>query len=264
MNFHAFFRRAKHTLRRLVTNGYIWAGLVVLLLLLVGAYFLFNNVLMPSYTRHDVSVTVPRVLNQPFDQAKQELEAKGLRVERSVQRFNPDLPRDVVADQNPAPNASVKPGRRVYLTVNSGETPSVKLPALEGASLREARNRLRAVGLKADDIRIDSIPSPYPNTVTRQEPAPGDSLPKGSSVTLWYSQSNDNAPYVTVPDVTGQTVRAAKEALLSRRLRSVVVSVSAEEDREDLESKTVVRQSREPGTSVREGFELRLFVGTSE
>lgn len=262
MDFHAFFRQAKRALRSLATNAYFWSGLAALLLLLLGAYFLFNSVLMPNYTRHDASVTVPRVVNQPVDQARQELEAEGLRVEQNTQRYSPDLPRDVVADQNPAPNSSVKPGRRVYLTVNSGETPSVKLPALKGTSLREARNRLRAVGLEADDLRVDSIPSPYPNTVTRQEPAPGDSLPKGASVTLWYSQSNEDAPYVTVPDVTGQTVRAAQQALLDRRLRSVVVSTGeAEGETENIESQTVGRQSREPGTSVREGFELRLFIG---
>ena len=274
-NLHAFFRRAGRYARSLLTNLYLWAGLAVLALLAFGVYVFLNNVLMPAVTRHDVSVTVPRVMDRPFDEARQTLEARDLEVEKVELQYNPELPREVVIEQNPAAEAAVKPGRRVYLTINSGETPMVKLPSVENLSLREARNRLRALGLTADDIRVDSIPLEYPNVVTQQEPAPGDSLPRGSDVTLWYSEGNQNAPYVSVPDVTGQTVRQAQETLLGEKLRSVVIDGGSEEDEDaenggsvdgaareedQKENEIVQRQSREPGTSVREGFELRLFI----
>ena len=273
IDLHDFFRRAGRYVLSLLTNAYLWAGLLALALLAFGAYVLLNNVLMPSVTRHDVSVTVPHVMDRPFDEARQALKARDLEVEKVELQYNPELPREVVIEQNPAAETAVKPGRRVYLTINSGETPMVKLPSVENLSLREARNRLRALGLTADDIRVDSIPLEYPNVVTRQKPVPGDSLPRGSGVTLWYSEGNQDAPYVSVPDVTGQTVREAQQTLLGEKLRSVVIDGSNAEDddsaenenseneTESREDQIVQRQSREPGTSVREGFELRLFTG---
>src|SRR5688572_20896989 len=105
----------------LATNAYFWGGLALLVVLLVGFYLLVDKVVFPSYTRQDTAVSLPNVVNQPFEQARMELEERDLSVERIVQRYNANFPRDVVVDQNPPPNSRVKPGRHVYLTVNSGE-----------------------------------------------------------------------------------------------------------------------------------------------
>lgn len=265
----SFFRRAARYLQALAKNLYFWGGLVLLVVLIFGAYLLFNDLIMPGYTRHSVSVTVPEVTGQPLEQAREHLEAEDLRVENLDQTFNPSLPRGVVLEQNPLAGAAVKPGRRVYLTVNTGEEPSVRVPRVVSASLREAKNRLQALGLEVEDVREDSVPSPYANTVTRQRPAPGDSLPKGTGVTLWYSEGNQDAPYATVPEVTGQTVEAARQALLGKKLRSVVVRQSEEGSEqgggappEDASTLEVVRQSPAPDTRLRQGSEIRLYVGS--
>ncbi|MCH8960545.1 MAG: PASTA domain-containing protein [Bacteroidetes bacterium] len=140
------------------------------------------------------------------------------------------------------------------VTINSGEIPMVKIPRVEGMSLREARNRLLAQGLTIEAERADSIPSPYNNTVTRQHPPAGETVPEESGITLWYSRGLGDR-YVVLPDVTGMTISEARRALLRRRLRAVVLDRS-----EGVDDPVVVRQSREPGTRVREGFELRLFT----
>lgn len=226
------------------------AGVLVVLFLLI------DQLALPSYTRQDTSVTVPSVLNQPFEQAEVELEQRELTVERVVQRYNANFPRDVVIDQNPPPNAQVKPGRHVYVTVNSGELNRVMIPDLQGLSLREAVNRLRSLGLEVLETIPDSIPAPNANTVTRQQPAAGDSLTEGSNVRLWYSTGLGRS-YVTIPDVTGMIVAEAQQLLLESNLRYVVIGM--DEGADPLEE-VVQRQSREPGTSVREGFEIRLYL----
>lgn len=273
MQLPPFLDRSWAYLRSLLTNVYFLSGLAVLILLGLGLYFVVNTLIMPSYTRHDVAVTVPDVRDRPFEEAQQTLAHYNLQAERDVQRFNPNLPRDVVVDQNPPAASQVKPGRRVYLTVNSGRTPMVILPNVLDLSLREASYRLQALGLTVQDVRPDSIPSPHRNTVTRQDPVPGDSLAKGSSVTLWYSTGLGDR-YVEVPDVVGLQVDDARRQLLQQQLRSVVVdapnrsSGDAEEEQgpdaldqaEPDSNVVVVRQSQDPGTRVREGFEIRLFV----
>ena len=240
----------------LVTNRYFWGGLGALLLVAVLLYLLVDSVLMPTYTRHEVTVDVPNVVDRPYEEAAQLLRERDLEVQREVARYTPDVPQDQVLDQNPRPNQAVKPGRTVYLTINSGEVPMVKVPPVEGLSRREARNRMQNVGLKVQAIRPDSIPHPFENTITRQRPAAGDSLAKGAGVTLWYSTGLGDT-YVVVPDVTEMTVEEAQQYLLERRIRSKVIGA---QDDEDVNDEPIVRQSREPGTRVPEGFELRLYL----
>ena len=269
MSSTSFIRRSWRRFTALLKNEYFWGGVGALLLLALGVYLLFNNVLMPTYTRHDVTVTVPDVRTRPFEEAAQQLRQRNLEVERvTAQNYNANVPRNAVVDQTPPPSVQVKPGRRIYLTVNSGTTPMVQIPEVEGMSLREGINRIRSVGLNVKDTRPDSIPSPYANTITRQTPAPGDSLKEGSSVTLWYSTGLGDT-YVEVPDVTNLPVQAAQQRLYDKKLRSVVVGADSEEEappavEEEEDSSapadTVARQSREPGTRVRAGFEIRLYL----
>lgn len=239
-------------------NRYFWGGLGALVVLLGLIYIVFNRGLMPAYTRHGVSVTVPEVANQSFEQASQALQRHQLQVEKQrAQRFNPNVPRGEVVDQNPPPGAHVKPGRRIYLTVNEGQAPVVRIPRLDGISIREARNRLSALGLSVGKVKADSIPAPYPNTITRQSPAAGDSLRKGAEVDLWYSRGLGNE-LATVPDVAGLTISAARDTLLGRQLRYVVVDAPADSALAD--SLRIRAQNRPPGTRVRAGTELRLFT----
>lgn len=242
--------------RALMRNKWFWGGMAALVILLFVGYFVVNSVLMPSVTRQGTSVQVPNVLNQPYEQAKAELESKQLDVQRVVQRYNANFPRDVVIDQNPPPNATVKPGRHIYVTVNSGELQRVAVPDVEGLSLREAINRLRARGLQVEQTLPDSIPAPNRNTVTRQRPGAGDSLTEGASVTLWYS-TGLGEEYATLPDVTGMTFEEARQALLNVKLRSIAIGV---DEGEDLSELTVKRQSPQSGTRVRAGFEVRLYA----
>lgn len=254
-------------LRTLFQNTYFWGGLSGLLLLSVAAYFLVDAVLMPSYTRHGVSVQVPSVESQPFLEAKERVENKDLQVKRQVGRFNPNVPRETVVDQNPPPNAAVKPGRRVYLTVNAGEAPVVDIPDLNGISVREAKNRISSLGLTVGTVEPDSLPSPYPNTITRQRPEPGDSLKTGGTVDLWYSRGL-GTDTVQVPSIAGRTVERARRLLRAQQLRAIVVDPRMDDpsDSGDQPADTsstrrfVRRQGRAPDTKVRAGTEIRLFT----
>ena len=248
-------RRSVRYLGTLAKNPYFWGGLGALIVVLFLGYAFVNGLMMPLFTRHDVTVEVPSVVEMTFEEAQQALARQDLQAERVVERFNPDLPRDVIVDQDPQPGDAVKPGRRVYLTVNTGEVPRVVVPAIEQLSLREAENRLQALGLTLKASRPDTIPSPHSNTVTRVEPAPGTSVERGSSVTLWYSTGPGDR-YVAVPDVTGLTPQEAEETLLNRKLRSVVVGSTGD----GLGEPQIRRQSPEPGTRMREGSEIRLFL----
>ena len=266
MDWTASFSNLRDWLHRLGTNRFFWAGLAVLVAVGAVVYVTFNHFVMPAYTRHDVSITVPNVEETPVEAARDRLRQKGLQVEQQQGRYNPNVPRDLVVDQNPPHGSAVKPGRRVYLTINTGEVPTVQIPDFTGTSLREARNRITSIGLEVGEVQVDSIPSPYPQTVTRQRPQAGDSLKQGTPIDLWYSTGLGNTT-AQVPVLVGLRVSRAEQLLLQQRLRSVVVTASAGDAQTDsaavdsLRSQLFVReQSRAPGTSVRTGTEIRLFT----
>lgn len=251
---------------------YFWGGMLVLFGIGLGVYLLVDAVIMPSYTRHNVSTTVPNVEDVPFARAKQRLQQQNLKVQRQIGRYNPNVDTGIVVDQTPIPTAQVKPGRRVYLTVNAGEVPIVQIPDLRGMSVREAKNRVSSVDLTVGSVQKDDIPSPYANTITKQEPAPGDSLEEGSAIDLWYSTGLGDTE-VAVPNVVGLSVAEAQRFLLQNELRSVLVdtTTAAEEDasapsldpaaRDSLENHLYIRrQASAPGDSVRAGTEVRLYT----
>lgn len=226
----------------------LWLGLLVVVSGVVGLYFVVNSVLMPLYTRQNVEVTVPEVRELTFEEAARLIEGRRLRPERRDQPFNPAFSRDVVLDQNPGPNASVKPGRRIYLYVNSGTERTVAMPELRTLTEGVARAELSDLGVTEVVVRSDETPSPFSGTVTRQNPDAGVMIRTSESVTLWLSPGPGDA-VVSVPDVRGMAYEAAVAALSDAGLwvdptRSV--------------SGTITRQEPSAGVDTRIGSEVRL------
>lgn len=270
MSFGSSFRSLLAWLRALAANTYFWGGVLVLLGIGLGAYLLVDAVVMPSYTRHDVSTPVPNVEDLPFQEAKSQLRSRNLQVQRQVGRYNPNVDTGIVVDQTPLASSEVKPGRRVYLTVNAGEVPMVKMPDLRGMSVREAKNRISSIDLSVGTVQEDSVPSPYANTITKQAPAPNDSLEEGKVVSLWYS-TGLGTQQVGVPNVVGLSVEEAQRLLLRRKLRSVLVDTSLSAEGATSSSPSapedssaaplyVRRQAHSPGDSVQAGTEIRLYT----
>ena len=235
--------------RPVLTHRYFWLGLLAFVGALIGLYLLMNHVVMPAYTRQGVEVTVPEVRELPFEQAQAMLEDRDLRPERRDQPFNPSLPRDAVVDQNPQPNASVKPGRRIYLYVNSGARRIVTVPDVRNETRLNAEATLASVGLTSVEVRQDENPSPNKGTVTRQSPEPGQNIGAESRVTLWVSPGLGSET-VTVPDVRGLAPVDARQTLKRVDLwvdptRSV--------------GGTITRQEPAAGAEVREGTEVRIY-----
>ncbi len=243
-------------------NPYLWKGLLVLTAISFSVLLVFNYIIMPAYTRQHAIVHVPDVEHLPYEEAVNRLQEYGLKpIRRTVAVYNPELPTGVVLDQNPHPGVAVKPGRRVYLVVSSDSLPQVIVPDVRNLSLREARLRLENVGLEIGDIRLDSIPTPYINTVTGMDPQPGDTVAEGTPVILWISPGPGER-FVTVPDVRNLPVREA-DSLLTFRYHLRPVHLPAEPSL-FAPPGMVYDQDPEPGMRLREGSEIRLYVVEEE
>lgn len=232
-----------------VTHRYFWLGLIAVVGSLLGLYLMMNYVVMPVYTRQGAAVTVPEVRELSYEQASNIVEDRDLRPERRDQPFNPSLPRDAVVDQNPQPNASVKPGRRIYLYVNSGARQLVTVPDVLNETETNAKATLAKAGIEDVEVRRDEHPSPNAGTVTRQNPSAGETVGAESRLTVWVSPGLGDEK-VMVPDVRGRAPVDARTALIKARLWV---------DPTRAVGGTITRQAPEAGEEVREGTEIRIY-----
>ena len=109
---------------------------------------------------------------------------------------------------------------------------------------------LAQVGLQPKIVRIFS--TAQIDTVTAQQPASGDLIPKGETVRINVSRG---AKPVQVPDVTGQPFANARSALQGQGF--IVVRIDIQSD----QAKGVVVQSDPPpGSSVDKGSRVTLSV----
>lgn len=192
---------------------YYGAGIVVLGLVLV---ILFDQLIMPSYTRHGRGLTVPDVTKMSLPEARIMLERSGLRDSLLDQRFNPDLPPEYVVDQSPEPGSIVKPNRMIYLTINTTSRPQVTVPDTRNLSLRNAELQLRNYGLTVGEISY--VSSLFKNSVVEQSVPPGTQVDRGTPVNLVVSDGLGQNR-VDLPQLIGLPLVEAQIMLRERNLR---------------------------------------------
>lgn len=243
----------------LLHNRYLHGGLVALVLIALAAYWLVDRRLMPAYTRHDALIHMPDLRGMTLDSALSQLRSFDLELGDTLTRFEPNRTLGIVLDQNPRASASIKPGRRVYLTMNEGREPDIPVPNVEGQSLRNARAMILGVGLNIRGEAPDTIPSPMAGPVTRVEPPPDSPLSPGDSVMIWYGTGPDPNAFTLVPDVVGLRMLQARTLLRERRLWDVVLDRDIGDD-----NPRIRRQFPEAGTRIMEGSQIRLYASDAQ
>lgn len=233
-----------------LTDRAFWLGLIGIGVGLVAFLLLLNFAIMPLWTRHSAAVEVPDVREMQAVEAERALRDRGLEGEVREQPYNPNLANDVVVDQNPLPGMEVKPGRRIYFYVNASPKELAEMPDVTSLSEGVARPKITEAGLSVGRVEIDSVRTPYENTVTRQVPVAGRRIPVGTRVTLWLSPGV-GTEQVTVPDVTGLTPREARD-----RIRAAGLWV----DSPRATGERVLWQEPARGEKKREGEEVAIHT----
>lgn len=129
-------------------SKYLWGNLfamaIVVVLLCVGVKFGID-----IYTHHGEAIPIPDIRHKNFADAERILADAGLQIEVSDTGFVRNLPPDCILEQSPTPGDRVKAGRIIYVTINSGHTPTLTIPdVIDNSSLREAMAKLTAMGFK--------------------------------------------------------------------------------------------------------------------
>lgn len=168
-----------------------------------------DKLLLPAVVSMTATVRVPSVVGQDRDRAEVLLRDAGLVVIEPREQFSATVPEGTVMSQLPYAGATVKEGRRIYLTVSKGvETTS--MPSLYGSTVRDARVMLMRLGIQVGDMSYDTSSSIAAGRVMDQGIPAGASVASGSSVNLVISRGTS---MVRVPQLIGM-IQAEAEQLL--------------------------------------------------
>ncbi len=143
--------------------------------------------------------------------------------------------------------AHMQPPKKEYVT----------MPTFSATTTEErAKAQLAELGLQAS-IKQDTDSREPAGTFTKQAPAGGRSVEKGSTVTVWFSAGPKSVP---IPDVTGKSQADARAALEAAGFE--VNSSVQTEDSATIERDHVTRTDPAAGTSAEQGSTVSLWVSS--
>ncbi len=238
----------------LLTDKRLYIGLITLAVLAVVTLFLMDRYIMPAYTNYNQGVTVPDVTKKSIADAEDLLSRAGLRFEVMDRRSNENFPPDYVLDQAPDGNSIVKPNRKIYLTVNTSETPTAIVPEIVNLSLRNAQIQLSTHGLELGNVEVAS--SRFRNTVLSQSVPAGTSVRRGTPVNLVVSDGL-GMNKVPIPDLTGKRLAVAQREIRQAGLRVGQIEFQPSAF---VEPNTILRFTPSETDSLFEGDRINLVV----
>ncbi|MBS1518465.1 MAG: PASTA domain-containing protein [Bacteroidetes bacterium] len=191
--------------------------LLIFLGILFALFILMNNVIMPLYVKHSDTVITPKVTGMNYIEAKKIIEDAGLEIIQGDIKYDENIQIGQILDQNPPPDAVVKYGRRIYVTISGGEQLS-EVPNLKGKSLRDAKFTLEQRGLQlGETVRKNSNEFPE-DFVISQIIQPGSKVKKNSKLDLILSDGAIIGE-LKVPNLVGKTLEEAKKLISESKLK---------------------------------------------
>ena len=203
--------------RRRFQRNFPLAYNLLLIAAIILAMAVIAHVVLQIGTRHGSRRTVPDFSGVQLLEAQRLARRHDLKLQINDSLFVPAYEGGIVLDQLPKGGVEVKPGRTVYLTINSFRQKMVPVPFVADRSLRQAKNMLEIAGLEIaqliyrPDMATNYVLDEYfgrqrITETTRVE------AEMGSGVTLYVGvQPGHNV--TVVPQVIGLSLRDAKSRL---------------------------------------------------
>lgn len=203
--------------RRRFQRNFPLAYNLLLIAAIILAMAVVAHVVMQIGTRHGSRRTVPDFSGVQLLEAQRLARRHDLKLQINDSLFVPAYEGGIVLDQLPKGGVEVKPGRTVYITINSFRQKMVPVPFVADRSLRQAKNMLEIAGLGIDrlvyraDMATNYVLAEYCDgrEVTSRSRMEAE---MGSGVTLHVGVQGGHGTTVT-PRLAGYTLQQAKSRL---------------------------------------------------
>ncbi|WP_145322828.1 Stk1 family PASTA domain-containing Ser/Thr kinase [Paenibacillus xylanexedens] len=227
---------------------------VLILIAMVGVVWYVKGMLVVP------EVTVPNVITQTEEKAREILEEKGLVVSDEIIRlYQEGVEPGIVFDQSRKEGDVVKEGSEVQISVGA-EKELLKMIDVKQETYDEAVKKLTKLGIKEDQIqRKDDFSNDVASgTVISQTPGVNEEFdPEAVQIELTVSKG---AETIKMPDLKNLTRSEAEEKIKSAGLELAQVQ---EELSYTVEKGKVTQQwPVEAGTDVRPGDKITIFIST--
>ena len=251
-------KQAKKTIKHPILRNALWIVLILIALAVI------SSLLLRFGTRHGSHLQVPDFSEMHIDDAMRLANDKGFEIIVNDSLFVPTYDGGAVLDQLPKGGAEVKPGRKVYVTINSSRQKLVKIPYVAERSLRRAKNMLESAGLEiarleyVDDIATNYVLEQY---YGNKRIVAGSDIEAeiGSGITLMVGVEEESST-ADMPRLVGLTLARAKSKLWETGFNVGSVTYDPDVDRSERGSACVYFQSVGQGRTAPLGtvVDLRL------
>ena len=241
------------------TLGGLFLHLVLAAAVLIVLSVLYFYAYLPHITNHGESITVPSVEGLPITKVEDFLADHDLRYEVNDSSYSAEYPPLTVLKQYPAAGAKVKENRKIFVSVNRKNPPTVKMPDLIDGSLTNAEAVLRGSELKRGKIRL--VSGPFLNVVKEMQidgnkVVPGVLVPKGTMVDLVVMDGGSNK--LPTPNVLSFNYEDAKVNILGSNLN--IGNVTLVGDTTDMRP-VILKQKPTPGEIIMVGDVVDVWIG---
>ena len=185
--------------------AWIWVGITALAVILIAVVFWVVN-LPPATIGNNLSVKVPSVNGQLYDQGAAKLKEAGLKTTK-LDQSSSSVETGHIIGTDPSAGAKVAKNSTVLVTVSSGKTPT-SIPSLSNLTVEAAKTALAARKLAMGTNTPENSATITAGTVIRSEPAASTAAREGDVVNLFISTG-----LVTIPSVVGADIGDANSQL---------------------------------------------------
>lgn len=239
------------------TLGGLFLHMILAVSVIIVLCVLYFYAYLPHVTNHGESITVPSVEGLPITKVEDFLQSHDLRYEVNDSSYSADYPPLTVLKQYPAAGAKVKENRKIFVSVNRKNPPTVKMPDLIDGSLTNAEAVLRGSELKRGKIRL--VSGPFLNVVKEMQVdgnkvVPGVLVPKGTMVDLVVMDGGSTK--LPTPNVLGFTYEDAKVNILGSNLNIGDITLVG-----DSTDGVILKQQPTPGEMTMVGDVVDVWIG---
>lgn len=165
----------------------VGVGLLALLVI-VAVVWLMRAAFYPNTA--PATVDVPNVRGMTEQDARRQIEERGLLVGDITHQYDENQPTGRVIEQSPLPGGLAAVGSEVDLVVNLGKR-DVSVPDVTGTRLDRARSLLEAEGLTLGRVEEFFHADEPAGIVYDQEPRPGTRVDEGTAISLSVSKGRE-------------------------------------------------------------------------
>lgn len=161
---------------------------IILIILTAIFLCLLGLLFLNIWTEHGKTAMTPNIKGMSYSLASQILQQEGMEIEISDSIYDSSVAPGIVMETWPRANTTVKPGRKVFVTVNAFSPRKVSIGTpLQDISSRQAISYLRGLGIK--NIRTEYVTGQFDDLVKGvyldgHQLVPGSTISETATITV--------------------------------------------------------------------------------